>query len=108
MKIKGAELKAFMDEAWPQPENDWYWDHEEFANEPVATAVYDTNNIDRILYQGCGQDPTEGNGYDLAALIRQWRKDRKYVSLVVSVPKDRVDAFKKSLKDFGAKPETGG
>lgn len=103
MKIKGAELKSFMDEGWPQPEPDWYWDHEAFHHNPISTETYDTNDLGPILYQGRGADPTKGDGYDLASCIRQWRKYRKFEEVVVLVKKDRVDDFKKALKGLGAR-----
>ena len=107
MKIGGAELKAFMDAGWPQPDEDWYWDHEEFdehkfSGDPDPAVTYDTQALGPIFYQGSGPDPTNGDGYDLAALIRQWRRERDSDLLTVLVPKARVAEFKKALKTFGA------
>jgi hypothetical protein len=86
MKVTGAELIAFLGEAWPQP-----------------------YEIGPIRYQGRHHDPTDGEGYDLAACIRKWRRERDNDVLAVLVPKDRVAEFKKTLKSFGAKlAERGG
>jgi hypothetical protein len=109
MKVTGAELIAFLGEAWPQPEDDGYWDHVLFFDDPDPAETYDTYEIGPIRYQGRHNDPTDGEGYDLAACIRKWRRERDNDVLAVLVPKDRVAEFKKTLKSFGAKlAERGG
>lgn len=90
MKIKGSELRQWMDEAWPGPGEDWYWDHDLF-DEPDPNATYSTDEIGPILHQGSGEDPTEGYGYDLAALIRKWRKTRTHTAIVLTVPNGDVE-----------------
>lgn len=104
MKISGAELKAFMDEGWPQPDDDWYWDHDVFDGDPDPSPgmTYETDDLGPIHYQGSKADPTDGEGYDLGACIRQWRKQRDGELLTILVPKARVSEFKKALKTFGA------
>lgn len=102
MKIKGAELIQFLAEAWPGPEDDWYWNHDLF-DEPDPAATYDTDEIGGIFYQGRGTDPTDGGGYDLAALIRKWRKEKSFDVLIVTVKKPQTDAVIKQLKAMGLK-----
>lgn len=107
MKITGAELKEFMDKGWPQPDEDWYWDHEEFderrfGGDPDPAATYDTAALGPVFFQGSGPDPTKGDGYDLAALIRQWRRERDSDVLTVLSPKSKTPEIKKALKALGA------
>lgn len=99
MKIKGAELIEFMNTGWPGGEDDmdWYWDHDLFE-QPDPTATYDTEDIGPLYYQGKGKDPTDGNGRDLARLIRAWRKKRTTDLFVVRVPKGKEDELKAFLK----------
>lgn len=93
MKIKGSELQQFLDEAWPG--KDWYWDHECFDEYPEPGVTYDTYELGNVLYQGkMGCDPTNGQGYDLGALIRAWRKTRTHDLLYVAVPKEFLQTFK--------------
>lgn len=100
MKIKGAELKAWMDDAWPGA--DWYWDHDLFDDEPDLLANYDTDDLGDLRYQGRpGGDPTCGEGYDLPKLIRAWRKTHGKTIMVVAVPPENAGAFKAALKAAG-------
>lgn len=101
MKISGAELIAFMDSGWPKPDDDWYWDHDLFEN-PVPDEMYDTDEIGPIFYQGRFDDPTHGEGYNLAALVRRWRKDRDCDVFSVTVPKAKADEARATLKALGA------
>ncbi|MTJ93884.1 MAG: hypothetical protein F8N36_13650 [Desulfovibrio sp.] len=103
MKIKGAELKSFLDEAWPQPFDDWFWDHDIFDGDPDPETVYDTDDLGPIMHQGSGEDPTRGDGYDLAKLIRRWRKERDFDVLMVTVPKARTEEIKAALAALNVK-----
>jgi hypothetical protein len=104
MLINGAELAAFMRDGWPgagtPQENDWYWDHDLFDDIPEPEVKYDTYDLGDIKYHGNGEDPTGGEGYDLAALIRKWRKTRTHDHFPVSIPKDQVAGFKAYLKSI--------
>ena len=100
MKISGAELQRFTEEAWPTPEDDWYWDHELFDT-PDPLTTYETNDIGPIQFQGSGDDPTNGDGYNIAVLVKKWRIKRDNTVLTVLVPKGREDDFKAALKAFG-------
>lgn len=102
MKIKGSELIAFIAEAWPKPDDDWYWDHELF-DDPDPSEVYDTDEIGYIHYQGSGDDPTDGDGYDLTALIRKWRRHRDHDIFTITVPKEKANAVKAAIIAMGAK-----
>ena len=102
MKVKGDELIAFVEQAWPKPEEDWYWDHECFDH-PDPSAVYDTDEIGPVQYQGHEEDPTNNNGYNLATLIKRWRKDRDYDVLTVEVPKAQTDAVRAAIISAGGK-----
>lgn len=103
MRISGAELQLFMNEAWPDPETgDWYWDHDLFDGDPDPETVYDTDDLGPLLYGGRDTDPTGGEGYDLARLIRRWRKTRSSEVITVVVPKDRLAALKDWMRQNGA------
>lgn len=101
MKVSGAELIAFMDKGWPKPDDDWYWDRDLFDN-PDPSATYDTDEIGPIYFQGGDVDPTRGQGHDVAALIRRWRRDRDCEVFCVTVPRDKADEAKEALKALGA------
>lgn len=104
MQIKGVELAAFMKEAWPDSgtpqEDDWFWDHDLFDDQPHVDMSYDTDDLGPIQYQGNGEDPTSGEGYDIARLIRKWRKTRDCDILAVAVPREKVAEFKDNLKSL--------
>jgi len=99
MKIKGGELKLWMDEDWPG--DDYYWDHELFDDEPDVELTYDTDDLGALLYQGRDEDPTGGDGLDLAKMIRRWRKTTGKAVFSVAVPKDKQDEFKAYVKSLG-------
>lgn len=99
MKIKGIELIQFMDEAWPGGDSgDWYWDHEEFEDNPDPDVTYDTDCLGGVYYQGDNpnQDPLE---YDLGKLIRFWRNTRNKTAYMVHVPNEFVEAFEAYCKE---------
>lgn len=94
MKVKGSELIQFMAEAWPgddkeETRDDWYWDHEVFE-EPDPEATYDTDELGPILFSRSSgrEDPTDGEGYNIATLIKRWRKTRDFNFYTIKVPKD--------------------
>jgi hypothetical protein len=100
MKIKGAELQQFTEEAWPG--EDWYWDHGLF-DEPDLDETYETDDVGPILYQGLGDDPSGGKGYDLGALIRKWRKARDFDQFTIQVKKPDVERVRAALLGVGIK-----
>jgi len=102
MKIKGSELIEFMVAGWPQPEENWYWDHQLFE-EPEPDQTYDTDEIGPIFHQGMSPDPTNGDGYDLAKLIRAWRKARDYDVLTITVLKAKTEAVKAAIVALGVR-----
>ncbi|TPM39332.1 hypothetical protein FJ951_26855 [Mesorhizobium sp. B2-2-3] len=101
MKISGAELQQFTDEAWPSPADDWYWDHDLFFDTPDPLATYETDDIGPVHFQGHGDDPTNGDGYNLATLIKKWRRERDCDVFTVLVPKPAKDAFLEALRAVG-------
>lgn len=105
MKIKGSELIAFLAEAWPTPADSWFWDHDLFE-EPDPDTIYETSDIGGIYFQGSGEDPTKGEGYDLGSLIRKWRKGRAYDVLTVTVPRAQTVTIKAAIEALGVKVAT--
>lgn len=108
MRIKGEELKAFMVEAWPGENGEWYLDcdDEVFDGDPdslVAGKVYDTNDLGPLYYGGCGEDPSNGNGWDMDTLIRRWRRSRTHTPVTVSVPNGKLEEFWVTMKTLGVK-----
>jgi hypothetical protein len=101
MKIKGSELLDWMNTDWPGHGDDFCWEHDCFDSEPELDAVYDTSEFS-ISYQGDGEDPTGGEGYDLGKLIRAWRKRRSFDVLTVTVPKHLTEIVIRTLKEIGA------
>jgi hypothetical protein len=117
MKIKGSELLRFLDDetgGWPQEPTPqcWYWDHEEFENEPNGEpnpdVVYDTDALGDVMFQGdsvagvhYNDDPTKGDGYSLPMLIRRWRKAQTVTVLELEVKKEEVDYVRKVIKNLG-------
>jgi hypothetical protein len=109
MKVKGSELIQFMAEAWPgedkeETKDDWYWDHEVFE-EPDPEATYETDELGPILFsRGSGrEDPTDGEGLNLATLIKRWRKARAFDMFLIQVPKDKTAEVKEALVNLGCK-----
>jgi hypothetical protein len=101
MKILGAELKLWMDEAWPG--DDFYWDHDVFET-PAPETTYDTDDLGRVKWQGRREDdPTRGHDLLLDDLILKWRKTNGMKTLMVSLPKDQEKAFKHELEKLGGK-----
>lgn len=106
MKIIGAELIQFLDEAWPEPVDHWYWDNDLFEDrpngEPDPEKTYDTDELGPIMYQGPGDDPS-GDGYDIAKLVRKWRKEKKSETYAVEIPKGKKDGLVKFLDAINGK-----
>jgi hypothetical protein len=79
--------------------DDWYWDHDLFDELPEPNAIIDTDDLGSIRYQGDGEDPAP-DGFDVAVLIRKWRKLQTNDLLMVYVPKEHNEAFKQFLKSI--------
>lgn len=107
MKIKGTELQDFMNTGWPQPEDHWFWDHDVFEDTPDPDTVYETSELGPIQYQGTGEDPTRGQGYDVAKAVRAWRKSRVVDTFTVEVPKAEVEVFRAMMKTHGFAVKAG-
>jgi hypothetical protein len=103
MKVKGSELAVWMAEGWPAPEDDWCWDHELFEEAPAPEEVYDTDELGGLIFQGRGDDPTRGDGYDIGKLIRKWRKERDFDIITIEVPKARTEEIKSAIAALGVK-----
>lgn len=99
MKIKGGELKLWMDEDWPG--DDFYWDHDLFDDAPNPAETYDTDDLGALLYQGRDEDPTGGDGLALDKRIRRWRKVTGKSVFSVAVPKEKEAEFKAYVKSLG-------
>lgn len=103
MKIKGAELIQFTSEAWPG--DDWIWEPP-FEDDPDPQETYDTGEL-WLTYAGSGNDPTDGEGQDIAKLIRKWRLSRTHETFTVLVPKERVAEIKAVLAGLDVKVQGG-
>ena len=101
MKVKGNELPAWIESDWPGQDGDFYWEHDCFDSDPEPDVLYDTSAF-CIMYQGDGEDPTHGEGYDLGKLIRAWRKRRSFDILTVTVPRHLTEIVIETLKEIGA------
>lgn len=103
MKIKGAELSAFLsDESswWPQPPGDWFMELDKGMIDQQM--IYETSEIGGfVFYMGREEDPTDGEGYDISKFIRRWRKSRSHTFFAASIPNDRVEEFKAFVKSIG-------
>lgn len=100
MKIKGEELLRWVDEAWPG--DDWYWEHDLFEAEPEPDKVYDTSEIEGLLYQGPRHiEPPDMPSID--TLIRRWRKERDQSMLFVDCPKAVEAEVREYLRSKGCK-----
>lgn len=101
MRVTGAELLAFMEGGWPQPEEHWFWDHESFDGDPKSDESYETDDLGPIFYQGDGDDPTKGEGWDLGALIERWRESRDFEMVTIKIPKAAWADVRELLKKHG-------
>ncbi|QGZ14247.1 hypothetical protein PP940_gp184 [Rhizobium phage RL2RES] len=106
MKIIGSELILFLREAWPEPHDNWYWDNDLFEDrpdgEPDPVKFYDTDELGPIMYQGPGDDPSNG-GYDIAKLVRKWRKEKTTEIYSVEIPKGKKDELVEFLDVINGK-----
>ena len=100
MKIRGAELAQWMEEGWPG--DDFCWDHDQFESEPAPETTYDTDDLGGLWFQGPGEDPSKGEGYDVGALVRRWRKTRTRDVFTVTCRKEETAALKELLRGRGA------
>ena len=91
MKIKGLELNAFMEQAWPG--DDWYWDHDLFEEFAEPEVVYDTDDISDLFWQGAGHK----DSLSLEFLIKQWRKNKASTNFIVTIPNQYVELFKQYI-----------
>lgn len=115
MKITIAEFKAFqaaINEAW---NDNWYIDGPELDHGPDADpfadlddAILNGNKPDSDIVKFVGQDIllNSENGQKpqhrtTLAWFKQWRLEQTHTTLAVTVPKDKVAAFEKALKDLG-------
>lgn len=108
MKVTGAEFREWLDTGWLG--DDWYIDGGEIEWEDESgkwvlddAAKYETDEFGGVFFHGHGEDPTDGQGYDIGALIRKWRKARTHTTFVVTVPNERIDDFKSAMKAMGLK-----
>lgn len=96
MKISGLELIDFINNGFPEDEDDiyaFYWDHEEFDESPDPNKIYDTDDLGHIFYQGAHTDPTNGEGYDTSKLIKAWRERKTHEIFEIKVPKPFIEEF---------------
>lgn len=104
MKIKGQEFLLWLQTGWPTPAEDWYWDGEGPDEKDIdPNDTYNTDDFAVTMYQGSDEDPTEGEGYDCAILIRKWHKTRDFEVLTIMVPKIHFDEVKTKLKAMKVK-----
>lgn len=109
MKINGAELADFVENGWPG--DDYYWETDLFedtpGNIPVPGETYDTEDLGPLFWQGKGPDPTDGQGLDIARVIRAWRKSRDTRLVLVRVPQTVKDAdIRAALRPLKGRLET--
>lgn len=103
MKITGSELQLFIDQFWPS--DDWYWDHEEFDDNPDPLKTYYTDMLGDLYWQGKPDEcPVESKEISLDRLINKWRKERDFDLLTISIPKGQLDVVKAALAAVGVKP----
>ena len=97
MKIKGSELKLWMDEGWPG--DGWCWDQEEFDDEPNPDATYDTKDL------GCLYNETDldADALSVTGLVKKWRKHRDYDIFTVTVQKSKSEEIKAAIVKLGGK-----
>lgn len=102
--ISGAEVLAFA-EAWPPGDG---WMHEE---SDVPGALFELASADpaaSYTYEQLGTLIRVGGpeSYErfvvVGEWIRNWLDNRAYVTVVVTVPRERADALRETLREFGA------
>lgn len=115
MKITIAEFKAFqaaINEAW---NDNWYIDGQELDHGPDADPYADLDDMvltadrpESDLVSFLGQDILLNSEHGAKpphrttkAWFKKWRLDQTHETLAITVPKDKVVAFEKALKDLG-------
>lgn len=102
--ISGADVQAFV-EAWPPGEG---WVHEESSVPDALFDLEDAEPTKLYTYEQLGLLVPEGKGAPEHATvatgqwIRNWLDNRAYVTVVVTVPRERADALRLALREFGA------
>ncbi|MGA2222151.1 MAG: hypothetical protein ABSH21_10360 [Verrucomicrobiia bacterium] len=109
------ELAVFMNAGWPG--EDWYladcadylWEttfepglvRELYKPVKPGTMINLYDYEARVLWQGCGADPTLGRGHTLSKLFLDWRRRQTDVVVVAYVPPDKARDIRASLEDAG-------
>jgi len=99
MKISGAELQSWMNEAWP--DDNYYWNHDCFEDDPDPETSYAVADLGPLLWQGKREDPTRGEGISVATEIRKWRKIRGKKTIIVMIPTEQEKALREAVKSLG-------
>lgn len=117
MKAIGAEILEFYRE-WP-PGDSWYLDDYENGIEEGegengkvlvdAGTMYDLSIFGTIFWQGEDADlpknaPARGNdAVGFEAWFKHWKKSRTTTSVLIEVPKEKLEAFLALMKAGGFK-----
>lgn len=104
MKTTGAVWTAYL-ASWP--EGQWYDDSDETIN-GVSGDEYEAPSIpdDAVVEFSSGVVYADRNDHEGTALpthFRRWEKAQTHATVVVLVPKDKLDDLKAMLKTIGGK-----
>ena len=115
MKVPGKELRAFYS-AWPQGKN-WYHEDGDLLTDENGLVCHDDEKycidsaIGFVAWQGRDVEPTSiivngvkihhvpGDGLNLVAVFKAWRKD--VVVLTVHAPTAKLEAVKAAVAAAG-------
>lgn len=108
MKALGRDIKDFYDDHFPDG----------FYHEDNAEPFHDENCIsdgsepawileDNKMYdlKDCGVLVREcdGEAFSFESFFKKWIKERDTVTMIIDVPKTKLETFRLMLKDFGLK-----
>ncbi len=113
MKVAIEEIARFLEDGWPTPKEDWYFEDEgrgfvehlteEYAPKIAGAVVDDREFYAALSHQGSSEDPTNGDGHDFLKLFRRWRKSQSTAMLSVEAPKELLDAVVRAIREAGGR-----
>lgn len=111
MKITAAEFADFHKNSWPEGFiiEDIFAEYDVMFTEDGETLAIPPDQKLEMYGYLCWEgdrdaDPTKGEGLKLETAIKRWRKQNSTTTVVVDLPRDKLEQFQEMLKGIsGAK-----
>jgi len=102
MKVSGKVWKEYL-ASWP--DGQWYDDHDMTVNGIEDTGDEDPKDTDVVAIT-CGvvyESESDWEGKSLTSHFSKWKKSLTVDTLVITVPKDKLEEFKRIAETYGVK-----